>query len=50
MSSIPAAAISTGILKIRNIAVSDAGTYRCVASNHLGAIRSQPAFVHVACE
>jgi len=50
MSNIPAAASSTGILKIRNIAVSDTGAYRCIASNHLGAIRSQPARVHVACE
>jgi len=50
MSSLPAAAINTGSLKIRNIALSDAATYRCIASNRLGAIRSQPADVHVACE
>ena len=50
MSSVPVAAISTGVLKIRNIAISDAGAYRCIASNHLGAIRSQPADVHVACK
>jgi len=48
--NIPASAISTGVLKIRNIAVSDAGEYRCIASNQLGSIRSQPADVHVACK
>jgi len=50
MSTIPAAAVNTGSLKIRNIALSDAATYRCIASNHLGAIRSQPADVQIACE
>ena len=50
MSTIPAAAINTGSLKIRNIALSDAATYRCIASNHLGAIRSQPADVRITCE
>jgi len=50
LSNVPAAAVSAGVLRIRNIAVSDAGTYRCIASNHLGAIRSQPANIHVACE
>jgi len=50
MSNIPAAAVNTGTLKIRNIALSDAGTYRCIASNRLGAIRSQSADVRVACK
>ena len=50
MSNTPAAAVNTGSLKIRNIAISDAATYRCIAFNHLGAVRSQPADVHVACE
>jgi len=50
LNNIPVAAVNTGLLKIRNIALSDAATYRCIASNHLGAIRSRPADVHVACE
>jgi len=50
MINVPAAAVNSGSLIIRNIAHPDAAVYQCIASNHLGAILSQPAHVHVACE
>jgi len=50
MPTVPDAAVTTGLLKIQNVELADAGVYRCIASNRLGAIRSQPAQVHVACE